>query len=87
MSGSPVYASQSAGTDIAAVTKSDGTADPAGPFRGLVFSGAGDIKLTMASGQTRIIPSGLLATNVIHPLQFSRVWSTGTTATGIYGVK
>jgi hypothetical protein len=74
------------GTDIVAVAKSDTVADPNGPFRGLVMDAVGAVKLTMASGQARTIPSGVLAAGVIHPLRFSRVWSTGTGTQTIYGI-
>ena len=74
-------------TNMAAVTKSDTTADPAGPFRGIVFGGAGIIKLTTLEGDSVTIPSGVLATGIIHPIRFTRVWSATTTATDIWGVK
>lgn len=88
MSGSAVYEEfTQPGRDIVPVTKSDTVADPAGPFRGIVIGTAGIIKVTMASGETRTIPSGVLAAGVIHPLSFTRVWNGTTTATDIYGVK
>lgn len=74
-------------SDIFAVTESDATADPNGPFRGLVFGVAGAIKIQTSAGSTIVLPSGLLAVGIIHPIKITRVWSTGTTATSIYGVK
>jgi len=31
------------------------------------------------------VPTGTLATNIFHPGRISRVWATGTTATGFLG--
>ena len=78
--------STAAGFNIIAVTQSDGTNDPNGPFRGIIIGAAGAIKITTMSGAAVTLPSGLLAVGVIHPLRIKRVWSTGTTATDIYGV-
>jgi hypothetical protein len=63
-------------TDVIPVTKSDGTDDAAGPFRGLL----------MDAGQDRTIASGALAAGIIHPIRFTRVWSTGTGSQTIYGI-
>lgn len=73
--------------DIVAVTKSDGTNDPNGPFRGVVFGTAGILKITTMDDTDRTIPSGVLAAGVIHPIRVKRVWSTTTTAADIWGVK
>lgn len=78
--------SNAPGYNIVAVTQSDGTNDPNGPFRGIVFGTAGAIKVTTAKGDDVTLPSGLLSAGVIHPLRIKRVWSTGTTAANIYGV-
>lgn len=72
---------------IYSVTQSDATADPNGPFRALLISVVGAVKLTTRGGTTVTIPSGGLAAGVLHPIRVQRVWSTGTTATGIFGVK
>jgi len=71
----------------AAVTKSDTTGDPAGPFAGLLVTVTGTVKLTMTDGSTVALLTNLAA-NVVLPFQVTRVWSTGTTATviGLYGV-
>lgn len=74
------------GSNIVAVTKSDATNDPNGPFRGICFGTAGIVKVTTLDGSDVAIPSGVLAAGVIHPLYILRVWSTTTTATDIYGV-
>lgn len=44
---------------------------------------AGDIKVTLLGGQTIVIPSGSLAAGGQHLLRITRLWSTGTAATGI----
>ncbi len=75
------------GDDIVAVTKHDSDADPNGPFRALIMDAEGDIKLHMSDGTDRSLPSGLLAAQVVYPLTFSRVWSTGTDGQNIYGIK
>ena len=67
-----------------AVTPSDTTADPNGPFTELVVGGAGAVKLTTVGGSTVVITA--VAGQRIQ-LQVSRVWSTGTLATGIVGQK
>ena len=72
--------------DLVAVTKSDATADPGGPFRGILVGVAGVVKLTTNAGTTVTLGSGVLAAGVIHPIRFTRVWSTTTTATDIYGI-
>lgn len=52
--------------------------------RGLSFSGEGTLVLTFIDGTVQTIPSGHLATNVIHPICFYRV-AAASTATGIWG--
>lgn len=66
----------------ALVTPADGSDLPF-LTRGLSIAGAGAVRVTTAAGDTVTIPSGALAAGVVHPLRVSRVWSTGTTATGI----
>ena len=68
----------------AAVTASDATADPAGPFRALYVGVTGSIKVTHVDGTTPTYTN--VAVGII-PLAVTRVWSTGTTATGIIGLK
>lgn len=67
----------------AGVTPSDST-DLAMTTRGLYVGAAGDVKITLAGGDT-VTLSGL-ASGVVHPLRVTRVWSTDTTATGIVAV-
>jgi hypothetical protein len=67
-------------TSLVAITPAD--TDLTTPVRGLYVAGGGDIKLTSADGTTVTItvPSYTNISCVI-----TRVWSTGTTATGITG--
>lgn len=61
-----------------AVTVSDATADPAGPFRALWIGATGNVKVTCIDGTTPTftnVPVGIL------PVACSRVWSTGTGVT------
>lgn len=67
-----------------AVTVSDSTADPAGPFAGLLVAAAGTVKFTDAQGNT-VTMASVLAGTEIH-VATSRVWSTGTAAT-VYGLR
>jgi hypothetical protein len=65
----------------AAVTVSDTTADPAGPFAALLVSVAGTIKLQPNNSTTAVSFTVVAGQYVL--IQTSRVWSTGTTATVI----
>lgn len=67
-----------------AVTVSDSTADPAGPFAGLLVAVAGTVKFTDNQGNTVTLGSVLAGTE-LH-VATSRVWSTGTSAT-VYGLR
>ena len=61
-----------------AVTKSDSTTF--NPTRGVYVGGAGNIKVDMAYSGTAITFTGVLAGSVL-PIQVTRIYSTGTTAT------
>lgn len=74
------------GWDVVAVTKSDTVDDPGGPFRGLIIGVAGIVKLTTPAGTTVTFASGVLASGVVHPIRFTRIWNTTTAATDLYGV-
>ena len=67
-----------------AVTPSDATADPAGPFAGLLVGAAGNVKFTDLAGNAVVITSATVGTE-IH-VACTRVWSTGTSAT-VYGLR
>lgn len=67
------------------VTPSNTTADPNGPFDALQCTGmAGVCKVTALDGNDVVI---YLPQGVIVPIAVSRVWSTGTDATGVIGLK
>ncbi|MGD8753654.1 MAG: hypothetical protein PVG14_19655 [Anaerolineales bacterium] len=51
------------------------------PCRGLLVDVAGDVKCTYQNGQVDTL---YLAAGVWHPMLVKRVWSTGTTASGIH---
>lgn len=65
------------------ITGNDGS-DLTFVTRGLYVGAAGDVKIDMLGGETVTFSS--LSAGVIHPIRAKRVYSTGTTATGILGV-
>lgn len=67
----------------AANAPSDSVDQPAGPFRALRATGAGNIQVTVAKGATRVL--AFLAGETRY-VAVTRVWLTNTTATGIEGV-
>ena len=69
---------------IVAVTQSDATDDTNGPFAGFIVTVAGTIQFTNIRGGT--VTLTVLA-GLIYPIATKRVWSTGTTATGVYGLQ
>jgi hypothetical protein len=68
-----------------AVTKSDATNDPSGPFVGFYVGGSGDVKVTTLRGQNITLPA-VQGGMVIH-LAILRVWNSTTSATGIIGLQ
>lgn len=50
---------------------------------GISFAVAGAIKINDGTGTTVVIPVDALAAGVQHSLVITRLWSTGTDATGI----
>ena len=69
---------------IGAVLLSGGSdSDMTVPCRGFSFAAAGAIKVTTVAGDSVVIPSGALAAGIIHPIHCTRIWATGTGATGI----
>jgi hypothetical protein len=77
-----LFGSQGPATHAALVTPDDAT-DLAVATRGISFATAGAIKVTTVAGETLVIPSGALAAGVMHPLEVTRIWNTGTTAASI----
>lgn len=56
------------------------------PASGIVFKTAGALRIIDGDGNERTIPSGVLATGVIHKIRVLKVFSTNTTAVDIWGV-
>lgn len=67
---------------VALVTPSD-SVDLTYVTRGISLAAAGALKVVTHGGETVVIPSGALTAGIIHPLRVTRIWSTGTDATGI----
>jgi hypothetical protein len=69
-------------THLALVTTDD-VNDLAFVSRAIYITVAGTLKVTTLGGETITIPSGALAVGAPHPIRATRIWATGTTATGI----
>lgn len=67
----------------AAITTSD-TATSDDPTRGIYVGGSGNIKVDMVSGGT--VTFSAVAAGTILPIQVTRVYATGTTATLLIGL-
>lgn len=68
-----------------AITPSDSADLPGGNFtRGILVGVGGNLKVTYQDGSVDTLPN--LIAGVVHALCVRRVWSTGTTATGIHGL-
>ena len=74
---------------ITLITPSDtATIDFAGipmATRGISIVATGTLRVLTVHDEDVTIPDGALAAGVIHPMAVKRVYSTGTTATGIVG--
>ncbi|MBW4710786.1 hypothetical protein KX928_23595 [Roseobacter sp. YSTF-M11] len=64
---------------LAAVTPSD-TADIPQASRCINVATSGAVRLTTIAGDTETI---FVAAGIVFPIRAARIWSTGTTATGI----
>lgn len=73
----------SSATHAAVVTPSDSTTLGSN-CRGFTLGTAGDVKVTTLDGDAVVFTA--LAAGFIHPIACKRIWSTGTTATGIVAV-
>ncbi len=69
--------------DAQAVTPNDGADLPGGKCRALLVSVAGALKVTTAAGTTITLTATQVPAGVVFPLRCSRVFATGTGATGI----
>lgn len=67
--------------NAAAVTPADG-ANLANPAMALYVGGAGNVKVDTVGGQTGVTFTGVTAGSVL-PIQVTKVYATGTTATTI----
>jgi len=81
------YVTQATGLDsplahLALVTPND-TVDLTDVSRVIYIAAAGTLKVTTEGGETVTIASGTLNVGVPHKLRVSRIFATGTTATGI----
>lgn len=65
--------------DYGVVVAPNDAVDLVDASRALLIAVAGDVKMTLAGGQTLTVtlPAGW------HPIRAVRIWATGTTATGI----
>jgi len=68
----------------AAITPDDAN-DLTYETRGIYIGAAGDLKVTLAQDRSTVTFTAL-SVGVIHPIAASRIWATGTTATGILGL-
>lgn len=66
-----------------AVTPSD-AADLPQPTRAVYVAGAGDLRVTMVSGD--VVTFAAVQPGLVYPLRVARVMASGTTATGILGL-
>lgn len=72
------------GESAYAVTPSN-SVDLAFPTRGIYVGATGDVRVNMVTTGTAIDFLSLAA-GVLHPLRVSRIYASGTTATGIVAV-
>ena len=71
------------GQNAASVTPNDST-DLSYCSRGVYVGAQGNLKVTLVGGDTVTFVG--LAAGIVHPIRAMRIWSTGTTATGIIAV-
>ena len=62
------------------VTPNDGV-DLTNPARAIYVAVTGALKVTLLTGDVIVLP--VVNAGAIYPIKVARVWSTGTTATGI----
>lgn len=71
-----------AATGGAAIAPSDSVAVD---FNGIYIGGAGNVKVDLYDGSTITLTAVIVGT--VYPLKISKVYSTGTTATNLVGLK
>ena len=69
--------------NLKVITPSDTVDDVNGPFRGFIVNVTGNIKITTAGGDTVTLT---VTAGFPYAYTVTRVFATGTTATGITGV-
>jgi hypothetical protein len=67
-------------TGAVSVTPSDSVDLANGPCRAVWVEGTGTVRMTLAAGDTVTLT---LAAGFAHPFVATRIWATGTTATGV----
>ena len=70
---------------IVAITPNDNADVPGGSCRGFEVTVDGDVAVVMADGSIGVLPAR--TAGVQYPYQITRVLATGTTATGIIGLR
>ena len=75
---------ESPGEGSVPITPSDSTDITGGTIYSLYVTVAGDVKFTGVDGTT---DTWTVPANYLIPIAMDRVWSTGTTATGLHGVR
>lgn len=71
-------------TEVVLVTPGDADLMATGrPCRGIAFGVAGALEIVDLQGNTVVIPSGVLAAGLIHPIFATRILADNTTATDI----
>jgi hypothetical protein len=65
-------------------TPSDSADIPGGTSSAIYIAVAGALHVTTASGQNVVTPSLIAGW---HPIRVTRVWATGTTATGLMSLR
>lgn len=70
---------ESPATHLAAVTPND-SQDLTSASRGINVSGTGTVRVTTVGGDTATV---YIAAGSAFPIRVTRIWATGTTATGI----
>jgi hypothetical protein len=70
--------------DAIAITASDSVDDPSGPFAAFHTGTGGTIKVTTIKGNSVALTN--LPAGIVYTLAIKRVWSSTTTATGVFGM-
>lgn len=66
------------------VTPDDDEDIPGGPFRGVILTVSGTVKMTMLDGSTPTFP---LAAGICYPFVVKRIWATPAPPSGVHVLK